>query len=99
MTPPWPSSSWWPWRRCSCRRRHRIRSGPEPPPGGRPGTALLASRRAFRSMGEDLGQEVAGPVGLRTGEELAGGGLLEEAALVHEHHPVGGVFGEAHLVG
>src|SRR5665647_2205243 len=51
------------------------------------------------SVSEDLAQEVLGPARLRVGEELLGCVLLDDPALRHEHHPVGGPAGKAHLVG
>jgi CBS domain-containing protein len=38
---------------------------------------------------QDLAQELLGPLGAWTAEELLGRPLLDDFALVHEHHPVG----------
>src|SRR5215212_9686422 len=53
---------------------------------------------AARSVADDLGEEVLGPLGPRVGEELLGWGGLQDPAAVHEHDPVGRRPGEAHLV-
>src|SRR4051794_34081762 len=54
-----------------------------------------------RGMGpsEDAGQEGAGPLVLRCVEHLFRGAALDDAAAVHEDHLVGGLAGEADLVG
>src|SRR5699024_9206827 len=52
-----------------------------------------------QSVGEDLAEEVLGAVTAWVGEELLGGGLLDELPLGHEGDPVGGAAGESHLVG
>src|SRR5690606_32846867 len=70
--------------------------------GGEPFSSLVVRRVAdggAGSVGEDLGEEVAGPVALGVGEERVGGVLLDDLAVGHEHDPVGGAAGEAHLVG
>src|SRR4029450_4593014 len=61
------------------------------PPPARPAPAA-------RSVADDLGEEVLGPLGPRVGEELLGRGGLQDPAAVHEHDPVGRRPGEAHLV-
>jgi hypothetical protein len=48
---------------------------------------------------QDLGQELAGALGARRAEEGFLAVILDDAALVHEDHPVGNLAGEAHLVG
>ena len=40
-------------------------------------------------MGQDLRQEVLGPVGFGVVKEALGGGDLDDAAAVHERHPLG----------
>src|SRR5687768_9784644 len=45
---------------------------------------VLLVMGGWGSVGEDLGQEVPGPVGARVGEELIGGRDFHDAALVHE---------------
>src|SRR5262252_5180127 len=59
------------------------------PPDGRPANLV----------GEDLGQELPGPVRAGRGEEGLRVLDLDDAAAVHEDHPVGDPSGEAHLVG
>src|SRR4051794_23543122 len=49
---------------------------------GRPGLVQAGS------VAEDLAQEQLGPLGARIGEELGRRGLLDDLALVHEHHSV-----------
>src|SRR6266508_2586726 len=51
------------------------------------------------SVGEDLGEEVAGALRLRLAEELGGWRHLHDAPLVHEDDSAGGGAGEAHLMG
>src|SRR5690606_29880562 len=70
-------------------------------------TAMAESRRnrmktpgsMFGLVGADLAEEVLGAIGPGFGEELARDGVLDDLAVRHEHHPVGGAAGEAHLVG
>src|SRR5690606_17445097 len=50
------------------------------------------------SVREDRGKKVTRTVGLRVGEELVGGVLLDDLPVRHEHDPVGGPAGETHLV-
>src|SRR5215211_4797053 len=73
----------------------------------RPAAASEAAYRVMRMSGpptersvvQDLGQEVLGPVRLGVGEEGLRVGRLDDPAAVHEDHPVGRLAGEAHLVG
>src|SRR5712692_864155 len=58
----------------------------------------LVSRVSNLSMPLDLADEGARPIVGRVLEDRGGRPLLHDGALVHEHHPVGGVAGEAHLV-
>ena len=50
-------------------------------------------------MLQDLGQELLGPLRVGLAEKVVLGRILDDAALVHEDHPVGDLLGEAHLVG
>src|SRR5690606_27033145 len=52
-----------------------------------------------RSVCQDLGQEVLGPISPRVGEELVGGVLLDDLAAGHEDHAVRRPAGEPHLMG
>src|SRR3954451_3047844 len=80
----------------------------EQPASTRPNAATVAAMRVMRmnipsgcaggSVVEDLRQEVLRPVRTGAGEEGLGGGGLDDAAAVHEHHPVGRAAGKAHLV-
>jgi hypothetical protein len=48
---------------------------------------------------ENLGEEQLGAVLGRILEEVLGGADLDDLAVGHEHHAVGDLAGEAHLVG
>jgi len=50
------------------------------------------------SVMQDLAQEGPAAVGLGVGEEFLRRADLDDAALVHEHHPLGDLAGEAHLM-
>src|SRR5699024_3683783 len=55
--------------------------------------------RGRRSVREDLAEEALGAVALRVVEERVRFGFLHDLPVGHEHHPVGRLAGEAHLVG
>src|SRR5437763_9874262 len=52
-----------------------------------------------QSVRHDLAEKVSGACGARCGEEQIGRGILDDLAVGHEHHPIRGAAGEAHLVG
>src|SRR3954453_7691646 len=56
-------------------------------------------RRCWVSVGEDLAGEVLGTLALGAGEELLRRADLDDLPVRHEHDPVRGLAGEAHLVG
>src|SRR6478752_1031771 len=56
-------------------------------------------RTRSRSVCQQLGQKILGPAALGIGEEFLGGRVLDDLAVGHEHDAVGGLAGEAHLVG
>src|SRR5699024_11752759 len=73
-------------------------------PGRRHGAATVAAagkwwpgRRPPPS--QHRGEEALQALGLRVVDELARGAAVDDAALVHEHHLVGDLAGEAHLMG
>src|SRR6476620_10109511 len=63
------------------------------------GACRSLSIGAAGSVGEDLAEEVLGAVALGVGEELLRRADLDDLAVGHEDDAVGGLAGEAHLVG
>src|SRR5579885_1155867 len=59
---------------------------------------LLRSREGPAPL-KDLGEEGARPRLGRAGEELLGRPFLDDLPVVHHHHAIGHLAGEAHLVG
>src|SRR5664280_3384982 len=53
----------------------------------------------YASVGQDLAEEVLGPIGLGVGEELLGDRLLDDLPVGHEDDLICRTPGEPHLVG
>src|SRR6478609_5772962 len=64
---------------------------------GRQPAARVRTRQDL--VRQQLGQEILGPAALGVGEEFLGGCVLDDQAIGHEHDAIGGLAGEAHLVG
>src|SRR5690606_9914529 len=67
------------------------------PVGHRP--PVLSTVPRWGLVGQDFAEEVLGAGGFRVGEEVVGGGVLDDLAVGHEHDAVGGFAREPHLVG
>src|SRR6476661_7926763 len=69
------------------------------PPARITAASLWNDMRRSSLMREDLPEEVLRAIRTGLGEERVGRGVLDDLAVGHEHHAVGGPAGEAHLVG